>query len=157
MASQNATLQIYSEIYSRSLEYCWFLVTSPVCNATVRTQRPNRRIRQVGCPRIDTSCPDNSRNRESIRTWSWAEKCTRMSLEWEMSCLGIQRVPTCARWIKCNWKACSSWNSNCDTKATSLSSTRVGTRRSPRNRSNEATFAYQSVVTRHRQRSGESL
>ena len=56
-----------------------------------------------------------------------------------------------------NWKASSSWNSNCDTKATSLLSTRVGTRRSPRNRSNEATFEYQSVVARHRQRGRESL
>ena len=34
-------------------------------------------------------------------------------------------------------------------KATSLSSTRVGTLRSPINRCNEATFANQSVVARH--------
>ena len=33
----------------------------------------------------------------------------------------------------------------------------IGTRRSPKNRSNEATFAYQSLVARHRQRGGESL
>ena len=43
------------------------------------------------------------------------------------------------------------------TRTSSLSSTRVGTRRSPRNRSNEATFAYQTVVARHRQRGRESL
>ena len=28
-----------------------------MCNAIVRTQRPNRRICQVGCPRIETICP----------------------------------------------------------------------------------------------------
>ena len=46
-------------------------------------------------------------------------------------------------------------HSNYDTKATLLSSTRVGTRRSPTNHSNEVTFAYQRVVARHRQRGGE--
>ena len=70
--------------------HCGFIVTSPVFSATVKRREGNRRICEVGSSRINACCLDNLWNWESIWTWSRAEKCTRLSFEWEMACYRIQ-------------------------------------------------------------------
>lgn len=77
-----------------------------------------------------------------------------MLLEWKVTCYRNQGVPAGARWIKCDWRACSLWNSNYSTRAASLSSTEVGTWRSSWDCGNETMSANHSVVARHWQRGG---